>query len=123
MENVSTVFGVYYAEKYNTDDALTTVRYTYDLTWNADTKTWEAPALTTIPTIKVNCAGDKPEKPVDTEIVPAVIVECLNASNYGHEAKQYDLNIPNSYTDDSKFKSGTEHHRPQYYNHTAIHYS
>ena len=25
------------------------------------------------------------------------IVECLNASNSGHEAKQYDLNIPNSY--------------------------
>ena len=42
----------------------------------------------------------KPEvpcKPVDTEIVPAVIVECLNASNSGHQAKQYDLNIPNSY--------------------------
>ncbi len=96
------VFGVYYAEKYNTDvdydHVLTTVGdITYDLTWNADTKTWEAPALTSIPTIKVNCAGDKPEKPVDTEIVPAVIVECLNASNSGHEAKQYDLNIPNSY--------------------------
>ena len=96
------VFGVYYAEKYNTDvdydHVLTTVGdITYDLTWNADTKTWEAPALTEIPTIKVNCAGDKPEKPVDTEIVPAVIVECLNASNSGHEAKQYDLNIPNSY--------------------------
>ena len=96
------VFGVYYAEKYNTDvdydHVLTTVGdITYDLTWNADTKTWEAPALTSIPTIKVNCAGDKPEKPVDTEIVPAVIVECLNASNSGHKAKQYDLNIPNSY--------------------------
>ena len=96
------VFGVYYAEKYNTDvdydHVLTTVGdITYDLTWNADTKTWEAPALTEIPTIQVNCAGDKPEKPVDTEIVPAVIVECLNASNSGHEAKQYDLNIPNSY--------------------------
>ena len=96
------VFGVYYAEKYNTDvdydHVLTTVGdITYDLTWNADTKTWEAPALTSIPTIKVNCAEDKPEKPVDTEIVPAVIVECLNASNSGHEAKQYDLNIPNSY--------------------------
>lgn len=38
-----------------------------------------------------------PSKPKDTEIVPAVIVECLNASNSGHEAKQYDLNIPNSY--------------------------
>ncbi|MFR5245456.1 MAG: hypothetical protein ACLTFJ_11655 [Clostridium sp.] len=100
-----TVFGVYYAEKYNKDvdyaHVLTTVGdITYDLTWNADTKKWEAPALTEIPTIKVNCAGDKPEvprKPVDTEIVPAVIVECLNASNSGHEAKQYDLNIPNSY--------------------------
>ena len=96
------VFGVYYAEKYNTDvdydHVLTTVGdITYDLTWNADTKTWEAPALTEIPTIKVNCAGDKPEKPVDTEIVPAVIVECRNASNSGHEARQYDLNIPNSY--------------------------
>ena len=38
-----------------------------------------------------------PRKPVDTEIVPAVIVECLNASNSGHEAKQYYVNIPNSY--------------------------
>ena len=36
--------------------------------------------LTEIPTIKVNCVRDKPEKPVDTEIVPAVIVECRNAS-------------------------------------------
>ena len=100
-----TVFGVYYAEKYNADvdydHVLTTVGdITYDLTWNADTKKWEAPALTEIQTIQVNCAGDKPEvprKPVDTEIVPAVIVECLNASNSGHQAKQYDLNIPNSY--------------------------
>ena len=54
------VFGVYYAEKYNTDvdydHVLTTVGdITYDLTWNADTKTWEAPALTSIPTIKVPC--------------------------------------------------------------------
>ena len=100
-----TVFGVYYAEKYNADvvydHVLTTVDdITYDLTWNADTKTWEAPALTEIQTIKVYCSGDKPEvprKPVDTEIVSAVIVECLNASKSGHEAKQYDLNIPNSY--------------------------
>ncbi|MBS7002094.1 MAG: VWA domain-containing protein, partial [Clostridiaceae bacterium] len=49
------VFGVYYAEKYNTDvdyaHVLTTVGdITYDLTWNADTKKWEAPALTEIPT-------------------------------------------------------------------------
>ena len=29
--------------------------------------------------------------------MPAVIVECLNASNSGHEAKQYDLNSTNSY--------------------------
>ena len=99
-----TVFGVYYAEKYNADvhydHAVTVKDITYDLTWNADTKKWEAPALTEIQTIQVNCAGDKPEvprKPVDTEIVPAVIVECLNASNSGHQAKQYDLNIPNSY--------------------------
>ena len=96
-----TVIGAYYAMKYNADvhydHAVTVEDITYDLTWNSDTKTWEAPALTGIPTIKVNCAGDKPEKPVDTEIVPAVIVECLNASNSGHEAKQYDLNIPNSY--------------------------
>ncbi|MCI7170417.1 hypothetical protein MSB04_08380, partial [bacterium] len=100
-----TVFGVYYAEKYNKDvkyaHVLTTVNdVKYNLTWNADTKKWEAPALTEIQTIQVNCAGDKPEvprKPVDTEIVPAVIVECLNASKSGHQAKQYDLNIPNSY--------------------------
>ena len=42
----------------------------------------------------------KPEvpcKPVDTEIVPAVIVECLNASNSGHQAKQYDVNDRDSY--------------------------
>ena len=59
------VFGVYYAEKYNTDvdydHVLTTVGdITYDLTWNADTKTWEAPALTRIPTIKVDCSKDTP---------------------------------------------------------------
>ena len=100
-----TVFGVYYAEKYNTDvdyaHVLTTVNdVKYKLTWNADTKKWEAPALTEIQTIQVDCAGDKPEvprKPVDTEIVPTVIVECSNASNSGHEAKQYYVNIPNSY--------------------------
>ena len=60
-----TVFGVYYAEKYNADvvydHVLTTVDdITYDLTWNADTKTWEAPALTRIPTIKVDCSKDTP---------------------------------------------------------------
>ena len=38
-----------------------------------------------------------PSKPKDTEIVPTVIVECRNASNSGHEAKQYYVNIPNSY--------------------------
>ncbi|RHS22678.1 hypothetical protein DWV71_12715 [Clostridium sp. AF12-28] len=100
-----TVFGVYYAEKYNTDvdyaHVLTTVNdVKYKLTWNADTKKWEAPALTEIQTIQVDCAGDKPEvprKPVDTEIVPTVIVECSNASKSGHEAKQYYVNIPNSY--------------------------
>ena len=96
-----TVISAYYAMQYNADvhydHAVTVENITYDLTWDADTEKWKAPALTEIPTIKVNCAGDKPEKPVDTEIVPAVIVECLNASNSGHEAKQYDLNIPNSY--------------------------
>ena len=96
-----TVISAYYAMQYNADvhydHAVTVENITYDLTWDADTKTWKAPELTEIPTIKVNCAGDKPEKPVDTEIVPAVIVECLNASNSGHKAKQYDLNIPNSY--------------------------
>ena len=95
------VISAYYAMQYNADvdydHAVTVEDITYNLTWNPVTKTWEAPALTEIPTIQVNCAGDKPEKPVDTEIVPAVIVECLNASNSGHEAKQYDLNIPNSY--------------------------
>ena len=96
-----TVIGAYYAMQYNADvhydHAVTVENITYDLTWDADTEKWKAPALTEIQTIQVNCAGDKPEKPVDTEIVPAVIVECLNASNSGHEAKQYDLNIPNSY--------------------------
>ena len=67
-----TVFGVYYAEKYNADvvydHVLTTVDdITYDLTWNADTKTWEAPALTRIPTIKVDCSKDTPI-PIDPEL-------------------------------------------------------
>ena len=96
-----TVISAYYAMQYNADvhydHAVTVENITYDLTWDADTETWKAPELTEIPTIQVNCAGDKPEKPVDTEIVPAVIVECLNASKSGHQAKQYDLNIPNSY--------------------------
>ena len=38
-----------------------------------------------------------PRKPVETEIVPAVIVECLNASNSGHQARQYDVNDQDSY--------------------------
>ena len=97
-----TVFGVYYAEKYNEDvkypHVLTTVNdVKYNLTWDPDTETWKAPALTEIQTIQVNCAGDKPEKPVDTEIVPAVIVECRNASNSGHEARQYEVNDQASY--------------------------
>ncbi len=67
-----TVFGVYYAEKYNADvvydHVLTTVDdITYDLTWNPDTKTWEAPALTSIPTIKVDCSKDTPI-PTDPEL-------------------------------------------------------
>ena len=67
-----TVFGVYYAEKYNKDvdyaHVLTTVGdITYDLTWNADTKKWEAPALTKIPTIKVDCSKDTPI-PTDPEL-------------------------------------------------------
>lgn len=66
------VFGVYYAEKYNTDvdydHVLTTVGdITYDLTWNAVTKKWEAPALTRIPTIKVDCSKDTPI-PTDPEL-------------------------------------------------------
>ena len=66
------VFGVYYAEKYNTDvdydHVLTTVGdITYDLTWNPVTKTWEAPALTRIPTIKVDCSKDTPI-PTDPEL-------------------------------------------------------
>ena len=105
-----TVFGVYYAEKYNNDvnyaHVLTTVNdVKYNLTWNPVTKKWEAPALTEIQTIEVDCSKgtpsttdpEVPHKPVDTEIVPAVIVECHNVSNSGHEAKMYDLDIPNSY--------------------------
>ena len=97
-----TVSGEYYAKKYNEDvkydHVLTTVNdVKYNLTWDPDTETWKAPALTEIQTIQVNCAGDKPEKPVDTEIVPAVIVECRNASNSGHEARQYEVNDQASY--------------------------
>ena len=67
-----TVFGVYYAEKYNTDvdyaHVLTTVGdITYDLTWNPVTKKWDAPALTRIPTIKVDCSKDTPI-PTDPEL-------------------------------------------------------
>ena len=67
-----TVFGVYYAEKYNTDvdyaHVLTTVNdVKYKLTWNADTKKWEAPALTRIPTIEVDCSKDTPI-PTDPEL-------------------------------------------------------
>ena len=50
--------------------------------------------------VKAHWTEKKPEvprKPVDTEIVPAVIVECLNASNSGHQAKQYDVNDQDSY--------------------------
>mgnify|MGYP005852775781 FL=1 len=66
-----TVIGAYYAMKYNADvhydHAVTVEDITYDLTWNADTKTWEAPALTSIPTIKVDCSKDTPI-PTDPEL-------------------------------------------------------
>lgn len=59
-----TVIGAYYAMKYNADvhynHAVTVEDITYDLTWNPVTKKWEAPALTRIPTIKVDCSKDTP---------------------------------------------------------------
>ena len=95
------VFGVYYAEKYNTDVdyALCTDnsrRYYIRSYMERRYKDMGKHRLSQeIPTIKVDCSKDTPiptdpevpHKPVDTEIVPAVIVECLNASNSGHEAK------------------------------------
>ena len=67
-----TVISAYYAMQYNADvhydHVLTTVGdITYDLTWNPVTKTWEAPALTRIPTIKVDCSKDTPI-PTDPEL-------------------------------------------------------
>lgn len=66
-----TVIGAYYAMKYNADvhydHAVTVEDITYDLTWNPVTKKWEAPALTRIPTIKVDCSKDTPI-PTDPEL-------------------------------------------------------
>ena len=54
------VISAYYAMQYNADvdydHAVTVEDITYDLTWNPVTKKWEAPALTSIPTIKVDCS-------------------------------------------------------------------
>ena len=66
-----TVIGAYYAMKYNADvhydHAVTVEDITYDLTWNPVTKKWDAPALTRIPTIKVDCSKDTPI-PTDPEL-------------------------------------------------------
>lgn len=66
-----TVISAYYAMKYNADvdydHAVTVEDITYDLTWNPVTKKWEAPALTRIPTIKVDCSKDTPI-PTDPEL-------------------------------------------------------
>lgn len=65
------VIGAYYAMQYNADvdydHAVTVEDITYDLTWNPVTKKWEAPALTSIPTIKVDCSKDTPI-PTDPEL-------------------------------------------------------
>lgn len=98
------VFGVYYAEKYNTDvdydHVLTTVGdITYDLTWNADTKTWEAPALTSIPTIKVDCSKDTPI-PTDPELpgfkeledlIEGVVLVHTGSNAAAHPDEEYTL--------------------------------
>ena len=98
------VFGVYYAEKYNTDvdydHVLTTVGdITYDLTWNADTKTWEAPALTRIPTIKVDCSKDTPI-PTDPELpgfkeleelIEGVVLVHTGSNAAAHPDEEYTL--------------------------------
>ena len=99
-----TVFGVYYAEKYNADvvydHVLTTVDdITYDLTWNADTKTWEAPALTRIPTIKVDCSKDTPI-PTDPELpgfkeledlIEGVVLVHTGSNAASHPDEEYTL--------------------------------
>lgn len=99
-----TVFGVYYAEKYNADvvydHVLTTVDdITYDLTWNADTKTWEAPALTRIPTIKVDCSKDTPI-PTDPELpgfreledlIEGVVLVHTGSNAAAHPDEEYTL--------------------------------
>lgn len=66
-----TVISAYYAMQYNVDvhynHAVKVKNITYDLTWNPMTKKWEAPALTSIPTIKVDCSKDTPI-PTDPEL-------------------------------------------------------
>lgn len=98
------VFGVYYAEKYNTDvdydHVLTTVGdITYDLTWNPVTKTWEAPALTRIPTIKVDCSKDTPI-PTDPELpgfkeleelIEGVVLVHTGSNAAAHPDEEYTL--------------------------------
>lgn len=99
-----TVFGVYYAEKYNKDvdyaHVLTTVGdITYDLTWNPVTKKWEAPALTKIPTIKVDCSKDTPI-PTDPELpgfkeledlIEGVVLVHTGSNAAAHPDKEYAL--------------------------------
>ena len=97
------VISAYYAMQYNADvdydHAVTVKDITYDLTWNADTKTWEAPALTRIPTIKVDCSKDTPI-PTDPELpgfrelknlIEGVVLVHTGSNAAAHPDEEYTL--------------------------------
>ena len=98
-----TVIGAYYAMKYNADvhydHAVTVENITYDLTWNPVTKKWEAPALTRIPTIKVDCSKDTPI-PTDQELpgfkeleklIEGVVLVHTGSNAAAHPDEEYTL--------------------------------
>ena len=83
-----------YAEAYSVENGKHTAKeesITFNMTWNG--KAWEAPEMTQLPVIKVECKATEPEAPVApvaTNIPTAYIVSCVT-ENSGHGADTMDL--------------------------------
>ena len=83
-----------YAEAYSVENGKHTAKeasITFNMTWNG--KAWEAPEMTQLPVIKVECKAtepEAPEAPVATNIPTAYIVSCVT-ENSGHGADTMDL--------------------------------
>ena len=83
-----------YAEAYSVENGKHTAKeesITFNMTWNG--KAWEAPAMTQLPQIKVECKAtepETPEAPVATNIPTAYIVSCVTKDS-NHGAAQMNL--------------------------------